>query len=386
MLCPGIVDTGRRRIIFWIERLRVAIEALSRLVLRLEPEMTEEIFKKALEWYRNDYIAQDSWMSQPVRHLLERSFDALPESRRTELALDLLGAPIVGLDNFVTDVSHYPDPGYLLEKEFPPPIRASDNENSWQETINFLVRGLRAGDEARKRASRRIVEIAVWERLMDSETLQVAQALWNVDYIESNDLPSGTDLCDWEFFLLPEPESGIAEQRFRRKWLNTNSLSQENAPNLDEILWHVGDAISELNKHQRSLELSEEEEDYLVKIIKQWSDTPMPIPIHPFDTERSKSTHRAIIGLQSILLEIQVPKSIAEQLYKKVKAKDLYEPEQLTLGEMRERQQANYEEVKALNESDMPCNELVAGIVKSWPDCFDDMATLMRISLVSGKR
>ncbi len=380
---PRIVGSGEQSGVSWIERLRVAIEALSRLVLRLDPEMTEEIFDKSLEWYRNVHIAQHSWLSRPMQHILDRSFEALPENRQTERVLELLGTPIVGLDNFASAKSNYPDPGYLLRNDLPLPPRTPDNESHWRATISLLVRGLCAGDETRKRAARRILRVAFWERLTDSETLQVAQALWNEDYIESNDLPSGIDLCDWEFFLLPEPESGITKKRFRRKWLNTNSLSQESAPNLDEILWHVGDAISGLNKHQRSLELSEEEEDYLVKIIKQWSETPMPLPIHPFDTERSKSTHRAIIGLQSILLEIQVPKSIAEQLYKKVKAKDLYEPEQLTLGEMRERQQVNYEEVKALNESDMPCNELVAGIVKSWPDCFDDMATLMRISLIS---
>ncbi len=111
---PRFVGTGRQGIISWIERLRVAIEALSRLILRLEPDMAEEIFDKALEWYRNDNIAQDIWMRQPIRHILERSFEALPESCRTDRALDLLGAPIAGLDNFATDESRYPDPGYLL--------------------------------------------------------------------------------------------------------------------------------------------------------------------------------------------------------------------------------------------------------------------------------
>ena len=351
---PRIVNTGRRRIIFWIERLRVAIEALSRLVLRLEPEMTEEIFKKALEWYRNDYIAQDSWMSQPVRHLLERSFEALPESRRTELVLDLLGAPIVGLDNFVTDVSHYPDPGYLLEKKFPPPIRTLDNENRWQETISFLVRGLRAGDETRKRASRRIVEIAFWGRLTEAEKLQVAEAIWKGDDIGSDDLPSGTDLRDWVFFLLPEPEPGIAEQRFRRKWLNTNDPSP--APDLHETLWHIGFTISGLNAHQRSLELSEEEEKYLVKIVKQWSETPVPRPFHPFDREKIENTRQAIIGLRSILLEIEIPEATVRKLYEKI---------------------------GNLNESDTPGIELVSGIVKSGPDYLDDIAMLMRTCLAS---
>ena len=355
---PRIVGIGRQSGISWIERLRVAIEALSRLVLRLDSEMVEAIFDKALEWYRIDHLARHSWMSYPMRHILERSFEALPESRRTEQALKLLSAPVVGLDNFVTDESRYPDPGYLLQQKFSPPIRTSDNENQWQEIVSFLVRGLRAGDEARKRATRRILSIAFWERLTESETLQVAQALWNEDYTESDDLPRRTDLRDWVFFLLPEPESGIAEQRFRHKWLNINSLSQESTPNLEEILSQVGAAISGLNDHQRSLELSEEEEEYLAKIIKQWSETPVPHPIHPLDREEIENTREAIIGLRSILLEIEIPEATAKKLYEKI---------------------------RNLNESDTPGIELVSGIVKSWPDCLDDIAVLMRTCLASEK-
>ena len=353
---PRIVGTGRQSIISWIERLRVAIEALSRLVLRLEPEMVEEIFKKALEWYQNGNIAQDSWMSQSVRHLLERSFEALPKSHRTKHAFDLLNAPIVGMDGFAASVSYYLDPGDLLQNEISPPIRTSDNENRWQETVSFLVRGLHADDEARKRAVRRIVEVAFWNRLTEVEKLQVAEALWNEDNTRSDDLPSETNLHDWVFFLLPEPEPGIAERRFRHKWLNTNSLSQENAPDLDKIFSQVGAAISGLNKHQRSLELSEKEKDYLAKIIKQWSETPVPHPIHPFDREKIENTRQAIIGLRSILLEIEIPQATARKLYEKI---------------------------KNLNESDTPGIELVSGIVKSWTDCLDDISLLMRTCLAS---
>ena len=160
---PRIVGTDKQDGISWIERLRVAIEALSRLVLRLDPEAAEEIFNKALEWYRNDNIAQHSWLSRPIQHILDRSFEALPENRQVEQALELLGTPIVGLDNFVTDESRYPDPGYLLKQEFPPPIRTSDNENRWQETISFLVRGLRAGDETRKKSGQKNLEGSLLE-------------------------------------------------------------------------------------------------------------------------------------------------------------------------------------------------------------------------------
>ena len=58
---PRIVRTDSRgyRPVFWIERMRVAMEALSRLVLRQEPEKVETIFNKALEYYRNDHVARE---------------------------------------------------------------------------------------------------------------------------------------------------------------------------------------------------------------------------------------------------------------------------------------------------------------------------------------
>ena len=159
---------------------------------------------------------------------------------------------------------------------------------------------------------------------------------------------------------MPEPEPNIAEQCFRRKWLSINSLSQESKPNPDDVLIQVGAAISGLNKHQHSLKFSKEEEDYLVEVIKEWIETPISNPIHPLDRafgyEKIENNRQAIVGLRSVLLEIEIPESTAKKLYKKI---------------------------KNLNESDTPGVELVSGIVKSWPDCLDDIAMLMRTCLAS---
>ena len=91
--------------------MRVAMEALSRFVLRLEPDRVETIFDKAIELYRNHQVAQEFLLTDPVRNLLKRSWEALPEDHRTARVLDLLSVPIVGMDNFKADSSDYPDPG-----------------------------------------------------------------------------------------------------------------------------------------------------------------------------------------------------------------------------------------------------------------------------------
>ena len=320
---PRIVGTDARghRPIFWIDRIGVAMEALSRLVLRLDPDMVEAIFTKALEYYQNDYVARDLWLHDPVRNLLKRSWETLPEDRRTARALDLLSSPIIGMDNFTAESAiRYPDPGELPQgDELFSPSRTADNEHRWQEVVSLLVRGLHAGGDVRKRASRRMVPVGFWGRLTEAESSQFAQALWSEKYTGPNDLPGETDRLDWVFILLPAPKSGLAEQRFRRKWLTASNAPQEDAPSHDDILWQVGNAISCLKNHQRSLELSEDERAYLIKVVEQWSDTRVPSHvIAPIESQLREPTLRALSGLHTVISEIQIPMPIGEKLYGKV--------------------------------------------------------------------
>ena len=358
---PRMVGTDARghRPVSWIGRVSVAMEALSRLVLRLEPDMVQGVFDRALEYYRNDHLARHPFFPDPVRNVLKRSWEALPEDRRTARILDLLSAPIVGLDNFNADSSNYPDPGDLLQNDPPPPIRTGDNESRWQEVVSLLVRGLHTGGEARKRASRRIAPVELEKRLTEAEAVAVAQALWSEKHTSPNDLPGATPFSEyeWVFLLLPEPTTGLAEQRFRCKWLTASSVPQENAPSLDDILWQVGNAISGLKNHRRSLDLSEDERSYLIEVVEQWSDTPVPVQDFLFmASQLHEPTRRALVSLSSILAEIQIPESIGEKLYKKM---------------------------KNLNESRLPRFGLIAGLVKAMPNRFDELILTMRMGLVS---
>ena len=363
-ICQRVVAYALPRIsgpraypVSWMERMRVAIEALSRLVLRLEPDKAETIFDKALEHYRNDRITRHPWLSGPVQNLLKRSWEALPEERQTAHVLDVLGAPIVGLDNFADAESRYPDPGELLQDDLPPPPRTRDNEGHWQAVVSLLGRGLQAGGKAREQASSRIAYEAFLERLTEAESSQVARAFWSEEYTGPNDLPSGTSLFDWVFFLLPEPKLGQAEQRFRQKWLDAGRLSRENALSLDDILGEVGHALFSLKIKGRPLSLSDTEQSYLTEVVERWSDTPVPHHFFPpMEDQRREPTRRTLDGLPSVLAEIHISESIGEKLYKK--AQDL-------------------------NQSKMPGFKLITGLVKALPSRFDELALFMRTGLSS---
>ena len=129
-ICEGVIDYALPRMaaagehhVFWIERMRVAMEVLSRLILRLQPNNAETLFDKALNLYPNRKIAEESLLAQPFQNLLERSWEALPAERRHARVLDLLSAPIVGVDGFKAKAAQYPEPGSWLNNELLTPTR-----------------------------------------------------------------------------------------------------------------------------------------------------------------------------------------------------------------------------------------------------------------------
>ena len=363
-LCSGIIEYALPRIsisgagkrpVFWIERMRVTMEVLSRIVVRLELKIVEAIFDKALQYYRNDHVAREIWLADPVRNLLMRSWQAFPEDRRTDHVLDMLSAPIMGMEGFADGSGHYPDPGDLLQDDLLLPIRKSDNEDRWQGIVRLLVRSLHAGGEARKRASLRVAPVVFGERLTEIESSQVAQALWSENYTDLNDLPGKTLLYDWAFLLFSDPKPGLAEQRFRRKWLAASNAPQESTSNPNIVLWEIGNALSGLRKHGRSLDLSEDERTYLIKVVEQWVDTPVP-PRSAILFQHRQPIFRAIAGLRTVISEIKIPEHIGEKLYAKV---------------------------QALNSSEIPSYSLVAGLVVALPSRLEDIAALMRVGLAS---
>ena len=347
---------------FWFERLRVTIEALSRFVVRLDPEMANSIFGKALSWYGNSKFAKNLLMDQPIRNILTRSWQALPETYKTNRWLDILVAPIAGINGFTVHGTLYPDPGYLLSEDNPPPLRTSDNENLWQKVVSLLVQGLKEGDEPRKRAAVRMTWVANQSVLKVTEKKELIKAVWDKKYSKRDELPSGTSLNDWVFLFLPEPNPGLAERCFRRRWLNTSIHANKVSQPVDSILWHVGVAIHKMRYHGKQLEFSDEEKEYLADLVTQWVAAPIRPPIQPpghrepiFIDDREK-IEQAIGGLQFILLKVEITKDTGENLHKKI---------------------------TELNSFGIRTMRLTACLLKVLPDRFQEIVQLMRMGMAS---
>ena len=358
----------------WTRRLPAVVEGLSRFVLRLDPDRADSIFSRALHWYKHKSVTSVVGIRTPVVNILSRSWEALPVQRKSVRVLDLFSAPIVGMDEFNAGVAgsdgerpfekQYPDPCEVLDRSTVKNlVTDSHDEAKWQEVIRHLVRGLRSGGEARRRAAGRVGWLLDLHPVTESEQSEIALALWGEDYSSHERLPAGTDIHDWAFSVLPEPEPGLAEHRFRAKWLSPDSDDKSASLNPNTILGHVGSAICNLKTCGKPLSFSEVEQSYLENIVGQWAKASLPSSLR-LDEESAPVyaggaddvIRNAIYGLSHVLLEIEISEAVANSVY---------------------------ERVQALNESEFPAHAVLVGLSEALPERFEDITQSIRMGLVA---
>ena len=361
-----------------VERLRVAIEVLSRIVLRLSVDRVERTLDDAFALYCNELLARHLWLTAPIGNLLQRSWMSLPVRRRTERVLDVLLSPVVGSDHFIPDAPRHPliDPGKLLSNDLPPPPRTAENETRWTSLVSLLTQGLRSGGEARRRAAIRICYSGLSKRLTEAERSRIAGALWHTDFMPADALPSDTDLDDWEFLFLFEPTSKLADARFRAKWIRTadidNTARREQAENetmvvplsgrppgvssdLNSIFVQIGSAISGAHDRDEVFDLSEGEQRVLERLIGRWCEVDAPLSALGLDSFTVGPIRIAVIGICTILWNLKLSPNMADRLYTRA---------------------------TKLHQSGIPAYELIPGIVRALPDRLGDLAQLMRAGIV----
>ena len=218
----------------------------------------------------------------------------------------------------------------------------------------------------------------IFERglLNGAESSAFGKALWSEKHTIPTSLPEGTPLLDWAFLIHPQPNPGMAEQRFRLKWLsgdtsriqdsvqrdgNTISVSLGSRPQdpdrIEDILWNVGSAMSGLRNHGLPLRLTDDERKYIADVVDLWVESDViPKSLSFFPAAAAEPTRWAIRGLASILAEGVVPKSVGERIYEKV---------------------------KRLDESRTPGFELIHGLIKTIPDQSEELLTWLRMGLAS---
>ena len=376
-LCTGVIEYALPRLfasdglpighISWVERMRVAMEVLSRLVLRLPTEMVNDALDLGLKCYRADQVAQHSLLGDPLGNLLERSWEALAKDHRATRAFDLLATPIAGLDNFAAS-ENCPNPGQFVSAEDLPSERTTRDGQEYQDVVSFLIRGLLGSRDARQRATFRLMPLVISHSLTDDELSATADALWRgSDPILHNVVGPGSPF-DWVYFMLPEIEGGQAEKSFRLKWLTSTSGSQ--AKELDyssNMLAQVGAAVTGLRGQGRPIVLSNEDElhiaTHIENLVEMFSSSSISFNLGIWSTIRH-------VG--SVAAEITIPEHIAQNLFQRVEfmlGTQSHSKDRL-LGPV-------YDIRIGLGFAVVP------GLVKALPDSFDTLSLWLRTGLAS---
>jgi hypothetical protein len=309
--------TSNNSSVYWITRLRIMLEVLSRLSLRLPPDCAVEIFKQTLAYYKIDIIAKHAWLYKVMDNLLRRTWESIPNQYRKDLVFDILSAPIVGHDNFeATD--YYPDPGDLIKNDskIQVPDRSTTTEEHWSDIISMVTRCLKIVGQARKRAITRLLPLNSWQVLNEEEKTLVKEALWHPDYVPADELPSrGTKLLDWVFILLPEATPGMALKLFKKKWFSKQNI--KSYEEFHKLFMQVSCALAGLEHNKYHIELTEEELINLSAAVERWIELPIPTNDNDplgFDQHYTAET---IKYLQNILFNLSIPDPTAISLFEK---------------------------------------------------------------------
>ena len=363
------------------QRFNTSAEVLSRLTIRLGPDQAESILDKAVGYCRNAELAK-SFVAGTIKNLLMRSWEALPEERRQDRAMSLLGADIVGLNNVKPVIEYsWPDPGEVVEYSDTQLLRTAENEPQWHSAADLIVRGLADDITARRRASTRMIPLVHSNLLTENESQEIAATLWSARHTPKDGLPANTKLYHWEFLSFPEPAPGLAEERFITKWLPDGGKTGwqhksaiqlfGNSPNglnhdtldVDSRLWQIGQAMLPPRSRGKQLTLSDAKKQDLVKLVEIWADATIPefaMPDHPLFSHAGQAHQerfRVVSSALSIIIgRIEVTKPLGEKLYTKM---------------------------QALLKCQMPVFSLAAGLAEVTPDHTQEVATALRIGITS---
>ena len=214
---------------FLRQKVENAIEIMSRCVARHGAAPASETFRWAIRYSRPRRWMDNSFWSC-VAHLWERSWDAMDLESQASAFSEILRAPIAE-NAFTRDR----DPGDLLLQEHPRIKRSDVDEPLWASCVHQICTALRGKEDTRRLAFERLNAIARKHLFSESEKQEVAVCLWGLVHQESTGLPRIRQVDDWLYLLLPEPELGIAERRFRAKWIGRDVNEATNATGTETI-------------------------------------------------------------------------------------------------------------------------------------------------------
>lgn len=247
------------------ERVENAVEIMSRCVVRHGGGSAPELFRWALQ-YRRSRRWRDNQFWSCVARVLTRSWRAMDLESRADAVPEILMSRIPE-DALMTDR----DPVALTLPDLPKVERTDAEEAVWASCVRQICTALGGSEDASRLALERLFWIARNHLLAEAEKREVAIGLWRNVEPDSDELPDIRGVDDWMYLVVPEPEPGVAERRFRTKWIGRKfEPPSSSTSTCDDILGNIVAAWNPDCAGDQVITLSGEEEDWLWSFVDDW--------------------------------------------------------------------------------------------------------------------
>lgn len=206
------VDPARR----WTDAVGPKVELISRLILRLPPEVCLETFRWGLALMRRPRAAVR--LAHPLlTNLLKRSLEGIRPDMRSTLVLEALQAPMAHeLGEPSLSQRDWPDLPDLFSDVLI--VRPPDTP-AWDVRIADLTTRAHDPDPDRPTALHWLILLYDAGALSDLEAVDFGSALWSL--APPHSLPHGTQLRAHAFLDLPAPSQARAHPVFQAKIVDT---------------------------------------------------------------------------------------------------------------------------------------------------------------------
>lgn len=177
--------------------LRVLMEGLARLVVRVESDKAKEIFRLAVTLGQQRDL-QHIWLAEVIDSLLTNSLESIPRSEQGELLIDALAFPL-NSEVVVTAPSRWPNPVI----DYP---SSRDTYSNLDRRIDELIDLAKPNAEASNAALLRLIPLCKKDGFLTKvECEKLGHVLWggNTAY---QDMPQVANLFPHVFLLLPAPD------------------------------------------------------------------------------------------------------------------------------------------------------------------------------------
>jgi hypothetical protein len=205
---PG---TGKKQFVTGpIEKIRLYLEVISRLAIRVDPVHARQLYDFALGIMKEPE-GRHWWLFEPLDHLLQRSGEAMPRNARAELVLSAVEFPLQSEIGIAAPVHHWPAPVSHIAGC---PLRKPADIARWTLRVRQLIDAVRTGNPAsRADAALRLCYLDDAGLLQPDERETFGKALW-AQQDDKRGLPAGTNLVEHVFLHLPAADADAVRRYF----------------------------------------------------------------------------------------------------------------------------------------------------------------------------